>query len=323
MRLSDCGIPRADNGVLRRGVSLLNASARYFFPARLVCALVFFLCFFTPCGVAADAPEGRPRRIVSLDICSDWMVARHAARAQVAGLSPLLRSYPLSAWSRRDYPAPDWSPDGWPMHDGSLETLVNLRPDLVIVSPYNARLLRERLERLGIRVALLPRPVTIDEVLAYERHFLSLLRLPPDHASQPPLQFPVSRKRLLMLGANGIGTGTETFEHALLTRAGWTNYLDRPGHVQLDLERIVLDPPDGILWVTPEASPEQPGLSNAFVEHPAWRRLRPAPRLVAADHWRWQCPGPWSWELVRQMARGLHEMETHLAEKGKTEEGKP
>ena len=53
----------------------------------LVCLL------FLPLASVAQ-PAGR---VVSLDLCTDWMLARYADRAQVAALSPIYSQYPV-AW---------------------------------------------------------------------------------------------------------------------------------------------------------------------------------------------------------------------------------
>jgi len=65
---------------------------------------VLLLLLFHP-AVYAESPE----RIVSLDLCSDWMLARYASASQQVIYSPLLYRYPL-----------EWIPSGLPMHDGSL-----------------------------------------------------------------------------------------------------------------------------------------------------------------------------------------------------------
>src|SRR5690606_5936603 len=98
-----------------------------------------------------------PSRIVSLDLCMDWILAHHADPAQVASLSPLHRQYPV-----------DWLDDNWPTHDGSLEQIVQLQPDLVLAGQFSALLLRERLRTLGYRVEVMPLPSTLEQVEAYE-----------------------------------------------------------------------------------------------------------------------------------------------------------
>ncbi|MDR0775456.1 MAG: ABC transporter substrate-binding protein [Azonexus sp.] len=246
------------------------------------------------CAVLATpaAYSQAPARIVSLDLCTDWMLARYADRTQVAALSPMHRQYPVA-----------WLDNSWPAHDATLERIVELRPDLVITGQYNALQLRSRLQTLGFRVEILPLPTSLDTVTQYEERFLSLLGKPLSLASPPraAMKTQAEPKRLLLLGANGIGTGRGTFEDAILERAGWANYLRDDGYLRLDLERIATDPPDAILW----AAPRSKALANRFAEHPVLRQAVPREHWLSTDYWRWQCPGPWTWELVGQLQRWL------------------
>lgn len=245
-----------------------------------------------------------PQRIVSLDLCTDWILARHADAAQVAALSPVNPPYQPKGLQR-----------DWPRHDGTLERIIELKPDLIITGEYNAITLRNRLKTLGFRVEILPLPTSLDGIRTYEHLALSLLNKPAGRAHpgaaphpQPETNGTENAKaktntapRLLLLGANGVGTGTNTFEHDVLTQAGWRNYLDAPGYQQLDLERVVTDPPEAILW----ASTEGNALANAFSAHPALRNALPPNRWLSTDYWRWQCPGPWTWELIDDLHRWL------------------
>ena len=69
------------------------------------------------------------------------------------------------------------------------------------------------------------------------------------------------------------------------------------GYVQLDLERMAAHPPDAVLW----AAPSSRALANRFAEHPVLKRVIPPSRWLTTDYWRWQCPGPWTWDLIRQL----------------------
>lgn len=241
-------------------------------------------------GMASAAPA---QRIISLDLCTDWMLARFAQASQVTALSAL----------HQQYQAP-WASHSWPTHDGSLERVAMLAPDLVITGQYNAFQLRTRLKALGMRVEVLELPTSLNAVADYEHHLLRLLGLPSSLASTPVPPSPSAShmpRRLLLLGANGIGTGRGTFENDILERAGWTNYLREQGYIQLDLEQIATDPPEAILW----AAPSSQAIANRFAQHPVLRRAVPAKRWLSTDYWRWQCPGPWSWDLVRQLHRWL------------------
>ena len=268
-------------------------------------ALALAVC--SGASVQAAAPDGasaQPQRVISLDLCTDEMLAYYAARAprlksRVAALSPLSRQNSVGQGHGIDL-------TGWPAHDGSLEQVLALHPDLALTGPYNGLLLRQRLTQLGVRVEVLPQPERLADIAPYEQRLLALLGLPvaPADASAPPASS-ASGPRLLLLGANGIGTGTDTLESDILTRAGWRNYLQTPGHAPLDLERIAADPPDAVLW----AAPDSPALANRFAQHPVLRRAVPAGRWLISDPWRWHCPGPWSWDLVRELDV---EMRSHL-----------
>jgi len=252
-------------------------------PAAVVVAAALLLALFSG-DVSAQAPQ----RVVSLDLCTDWLLARYAPRGHVAALSPLSRQWPVEGLD-----------SSWPAHDGTLEHILQLKPDLVLAGQFNAPQLRSRLQSLGVRVEVLPLPDHLDGIAGYERRLLGLLGLPADGVEDEPVPPApsTSGRRLLLLGANGIGTGRGTLEDDILRRAGWTNYLRDEGYLALDLERLVADPPDAILW----AAPASPALANRFAVHPALRRATPAPRWLATDTWRWQCPGPWTWNLVRQL----------------------
>ncbi len=184
-------------------------------------------------------------------------------------------------------------------HDGSLEQLLSLKPDLVLVGEYNARLLRQRLIDLGVSVIILPLPRTLSEVKKYEREFVSLLGRPEHLVDAMPGRYKGSSKagRMLLLGANGIGTGRGTFENDVLEYAGWDNYLSQEGYISLDLEQVVMDPPDVVLW----AAPRSAALANQFAEHPVLKKLLSEDRWLDSDYWHWQCPGPWTWQLIEKM----------------------
>ena len=250
------------------------------------CLLLTLMCLLASPVLAA------PQRVVSLDLCVDWLVAHYLPQAQVAALSPMQKRYPI-----------DWIGPSWPLHDGSLEQVYALNPDQVLVGQFAASQMRQRLVELGVPVEVLPLPNTLEQVTDYQRQFLRAVGLPESLAGTvpPPATRPLHTQRLLLLGANAIGTGTGTLEDAILRHAGWDNYLTQPGYQALDLEQLVSDPPDAILW----AAPEHRALANQFAEHPALKRLIPASRWLHTDYWRWQCPGPWTWALIGQLNQWL------------------
>lgn len=232
--------------------------------------------------------------IVSLDLCVDWMLGFFAQANQVAALSPIHPKYPSPLLAANPAAA------NWHTHDGSLEAIVHLAPKKILVSQYNAWTLRERLKQLDFSVVVFDHPQTLAAIDDYQRHFLRELNLPESraHLAPPPRPARADNARLLVLGENGIGQGRGTFEDTLLTHAGWRNYLIEEGNINLDIEQLAQDPPEAILF----SAPQTPALANQFADQPALKkRIAPA-RWIASDYWRWMCPGPWTWDLIEQLA---------------------
>ncbi|MCP4766430.1 MAG: ABC transporter substrate-binding protein [Gammaproteobacteria bacterium] len=235
-------------------------------------------------GARADAARG----IVSLDLCTDWMLLKFADPSQVRAYSPLLYRYQA-----------DWVPDGLPVHDGSIEHILQLDAGLLISGEYNAILLRKRLQQLGKQVAVLSLPNTLDGIRRYQDEFFELIDATPDTgAIDWSRTYAPRHESLLLLGANGIGTGANTLENDLLRKAGWDNYIEASGYVSLRMERIVANPPDAIY----SSAPLSNSLSNLFIRHPAIQSLMAEGGAAHGEDWRWQCPGPWSLELIQELS---------------------
>ena len=129
---------------------------RFMNPRQLAFASLLGLALLSA-GARADAARG----IVSLDLCTDWMLLKFARPSQVRAYSPLLYKYQA-----------DWVPDDLPVHDGSLEHILQLDAGLLISGEYNAILLRKRLQQLGKQVAVLSLPNTLDSIRRYQAEFL-------------------------------------------------------------------------------------------------------------------------------------------------------
>lgn len=226
-------------------------------------------------------------RIVSLDLCTDWMLIKHARAGQVLAFSPLLYRYKA-----------DWVDEGLPTHNGSLEQILELDPDLVISGEFNAMTLRKRLQQLGKRVEVVAMPSRLDDISTYQQRFLSLTGTSKAVELQSPV-YKKQNKTLLLLGANGIGTGVDTLENDVIETAGWNNYLQQPGFIGLDLESLVTNPPDAILW----SSPPSNSLANLFAAHPVLKRVIHQPHRLETEYWKWQCPGPWTFDLIQELAQ--------------------
>ncbi len=235
--------------------------------------------------------QGRAKdntKIVSLDLCTDWMLLKYASHSQNITYSPLLYRYKV-----------DWVADKLPVHDGSLEQILELQPDLILTGEFNATLLTRRLRQLGLNTEVMLLPLTLQSIIDYTDNFKSLVKTNQSLDIQLVIpEFESSEDKLLLLGANGIGTGMGTLENDIIAKSGWSNYIDAAGFVSLNLEKLVIDPPDAVLWSKPVSN----SLANNFARHRVLKELITHRNINMADSWRWQCPGPWTFELITELA---------------------
>ena len=203
-----------------------------------------------------------------------------------------------------DYPAPFESKrDQHAYHYGSLEEIVALAPDIVLVGEYNAWALRSRLAQLGIRVAVLALPDSLEKISSQQARLIELLELPPEQEDRAINDSTIHQHgteiSVLKIGANGIATGRDTFESSLIERAGFTNYIQASGYQTVDLETLIANPPDRVIF----SSPKAPALANLVIDHPVWETIVSPEHRWYSDDLEWQCPGPWTFKLLEHLSQ--------------------
>jgi iron complex transport system substrate-binding protein len=127
-------------------------------PLRVLAVVVGLLAAARVAAPAGDAPAPRPpERIVSMNPSLTAIVLALGAGPQLVG---------VDAYSKRQQEALAALPSVGGLYSPSLEAVVELRPDLVVLVPSaEQRDFRERLAALGIPVLALD-PLGFDEVLA-------------------------------------------------------------------------------------------------------------------------------------------------------------
>lgn len=204
----------------------------------------------------------------------------------------------------QDYPPPfDSKRDQHAYHYGSLEEIVSLAPDVVLVGEYNAWGLRSRLAQLGIRVEVLPLPDSLEMINLQQLLLFELLELPPEQEDGTinisTIHQHGTEISVLKIGANGIATGRDTFENSLIERAGFTNYIQTSGYQTVDLETLIANPPDRVIF----SSPKAPALANLVIDHPIWEAIVSPEHRWYSDDLEWQCPGPWTFKLLEHLSQ--------------------
>ncbi len=231
-----------------------------------------------------------PRRVVSLNLCTDQLLVLLAPDRAVA-LSPLARDPALSVVAQAAAALPWVRPDA--------EAVLGLAPDLVLAGPFGAQTTLAALARRGVAFERTAMPEDFPAIRAETRRFAALLGAEAEGerliagmdrvlVGVPPR----TMLRALPLEARGYTAGQGSLADAVLTAAGFANAASGG---RLPIEAIAAHPPD--LLVT-AAAPDFPSLATDLLRHPALAGIPRAtwpPALLA-------CGGPWTAQAVALLA---------------------
>lgn len=268
--------------------------------------LAALLALSGPGTVATASATGEtPRRVVSMNLCTDQIAMLVAAPGQLISVSYLAARPDVSLMSAQTA--------GLTINHGLAEEIFRLDPDLVISGTYTRRATVNMLRRLGRRVEefapangfadirqnvrrmgeLLGREAQAARLIAaFDAEAAALAAAPPEgHA-------PV----LGSFGANSFTTGGGTLENEIVGAAGLRHLgeeLEITGTTRLPLEALVLADPDYVLlW---ERSLADPSRATEILRHPALDARFGSERRLSADSRYWICGTPLTLEAVARL----------------------
>lgn len=255
---------------------------------------------------ASEAPPARPGanspRIVSLNPCSDAILAEVADPGQLAAISHYSHDPASSSMepgkARR-----------FPSVSGSVEEVLALRPDVVVAGTFLPPATVEAFDRLGMKVVRLPIVSNLPEAREQVRQLAALAghgergaelvrRIDAAVAKAAPLPGakPVTA---LVWQSGGIVPGRGTLIADLLARTGFLHFSAARGMGQaevLPLEILLADPPRVVLAAGDPLSDE-----DRMLHHPALRSLS-ATRRERFDPALLWCGGPTIVRAVERLA---------------------
>lgn len=271
-------------------------------------AALIFLLLLSP-GFPALAQD-EPRRIVSMNLCTDQLVLLLVERERIAALSQLAADPAYSFFALEAA--------GIPGNRGQAEEVLAFAPDLILTSEFSATLAANLLERLGHPVVRLGFANSIEQVYAQMRQVAALTasaavaeqliatlqtELTTRSAALRPL---LQGKSAVFYASNGYSYGANTLQHDFLASVGLRNIAAEAGlsgPALLPLETLLVAAPDYLLTDPRAALDSQ--LAHALLQHPALRALDGRTRVLEIpDHW-FQCAGPQLAEAWRDLARQL------------------
>ncbi len=249
----------------------------------------------------AAAAEDPPRRVLSMNLCTDQLAMLIAAPGQLISVSHVARDPVSSAMAD--------AAEAYPVNHATAEEIFLAEPDLVLAGVWDRPATLAALDRLGIRVETFGIEEDFDDIranvtrmgalLGREARAAELLAGMDAALAAPSPEGP--RPRAALFYANGYTSGAGTLAHAILDAAGIDNVAAERGvggMARLPLEVLVLDAPD--LIVSGQDYPS-PALAQEVLRHPAARALR-AGRAAIADN-LWTCGTPLTAQAVAALRK--------------------
>ena len=271
-------------------------------PSRALASAAAALALLVGASGAAAADEA-PRRVVSMNVCTDQLAMLVAGEGQLVSVSWLAADPRMSAMTEEAA--------RYPQNHGRAEEVFLLRPDLVIAGAYAGRASADMLGRLGIRVETFEPASSLEDVADRIRQMGRVLgreeraeAIAADYEARLARlgEEVAARPRAALYYANGYTSGDRTLAGRILLAAGFANVASETGHADggvMPLEALAMAAPDLLIEGEPYPGASR---SEAILDHPAVAALRGGggARLADSD---WVCGTPFVLRAVEALAR--------------------
>jgi len=267
----------------------MNGWTNTAFAAALLAAIALQL---TSAGAAT-----KPERIVSINACGDQYLLTLVSPARILALSPFSRDPATSYFARRARSIPQVNDDA--------ESVLRLRPDIVIASRFNNALTLRLLRDQGLRVLALDHPDTFQEVRAQIIRVAKALGVPQRGAAMARrFDAALARAKGAVRGAGsqslsviyydrgGYALGQGSLSTQILAHMGLRNAAADLGIgaiAPVSIETVLAAQPD-LLVVSGGAHAVDRG--SALLTHPALKRMYPPEARLRFPSRSVVCPGP-------------------------------
>jgi iron complex transport system substrate-binding protein len=251
---------------------------------------------------STDGPPQKPKRVVSLNMCSDQLVLVLADRDQIAGLTHNAGNRVMSAEAART--------KGLRILSGSAEEIIDIDPDLVVGMPARRNAALGVLKGQNYRALDVRSAESYTDIVASIRQVAAALghpargeaviaRMDRDLAALPKAP---RGSVAAYYQRRGFMTGAGTLVDDLMTRVGLVNLatrLGKPSLSQLSLEEMAAAHPDYL--IVESASDRVVDQGTEMLHHPA---IKDIPRLRIPQAWT-VCGGPAYVLAAQSLARQI------------------
>ena len=257
-------------------------------------------------AAAASSPVGKPRRIVTMNLCADMLALQLVPKDRIAAVTYLAHDGAQVLFPGRDA--------GIPINYGTAEDIIRFRPDLILAGDFSTPMTRRLAKRVGARVVELKSASSFAEARVAVRQAAAavgevergeaLIRQMDAKlawlAAHPP-----ARPLRVVAWSGGISVpGKGTLENAVIEAAGAVNIAAQPGviYTTFDVERLLMAQPDALLFGGAQAG--QLSLQDDQGKHRVVLRLY-GDRRVAYNELGVTCGLPQSADTAMELRRAL------------------
>ena len=294
-----------------------------------ISALIFLAGFFVFAANIHAAEVQSPKRIVSINLCTDELLLQLVGPERVAALTKFSADPEVStvAFQAQDIKK----------IQGGIEDVQACGPDLLVGGWFSHKETLRFFARSGIPVLTFGLPKNFEDIYEDIRKFASaigesqkgeaiirkmqaeLAVLKQDGTGSPavgevpvPLQkgaipksFP-AKKRAFFFQSGGLVPGSGTFENAILEAAGLENLAATIGirdYGSLSLEQLIEMKPEVLIFSGDQK--KKPTVRGEVLSHPAIRQALPHVKTVILPSAILNCGSPASVEAVRILVREI------------------
>ena len=269
-----------------------------------VCRALLLAMLGVVAFLGGHAHGAAPRKIVSLNLCTDYLVWRLADKGQIASLS-YLSADPTESLIASEI-------KGVPLNYGGAEEVRLIDPDLVLAGSYGARFAVALLKSRGYKVVEIKPADTVDEIapeieavgaaVGQSARAGALASSVRRRLAALRASVPASKVSALVFQPRGFAAGAPSLADDVLTLSGARNLaaaarfkswapIGVEGLLELDPELVILDSSPGAL----------PSISSEILNHRALRYFFNERRILHVNGNLWSCGVPETLDAVDQI----------------------
>ena len=243
-------------------------------------------------GISPTAQSAAPKRIVSLNLCTDQILLDLVSRDRIAAISHLAGDASVSSAADKAV--------GMPSTRGEAEQVVGFDPDLVLAGQFSTPATVALLERIGRRVVKVPLASDLAGIRDAIRQVGVAVGAEPEadaliraFDARVAVASPASdtyRPTALVYQVNGLASSAGSLADAVMSAAGYVNHgrsLGLGGGGSVSLEVLVAHPPEAIVLTGPIDEYRTAVADN--LRHPVLVALRRSRETVIVPWRYWLC----------------------------------